>query len=129
MNLITLTALIIATLIFTGLGVFQLLLAMGKPYGRFVWGGEHEVLPTNLRIASVVSIPLYALMCLIFLDSSEVTSILPPLFSTYGIWVLMGYFMLGTIMNAISKSESERRVMTPLVVVLLLCSTLILIVH
>ena len=49
MSVITSLAAIIAILIFTGLGIFQLMLALGKPYGKAAYGGKYEVLPDNLR--------------------------------------------------------------------------------
>jgi len=44
------------------LAVFQALLALGAPLGRFAWGGQHLVLPTPLRIGSAVAIAVYFLL-------------------------------------------------------------------
>ena len=41
------------------LAVLQLCVAAGLPWGRFVWGGRHEVLPAALRVGSGVSVLLY----------------------------------------------------------------------
>ncbi|MFC8043467.1 hypothetical protein [Nocardia sp. NPDC057353] len=53
-------AAVVAALTLAGIAVLQALAAAGRPVGRFVWGGQHEVLPPNLRIGSALSIVLYA---------------------------------------------------------------------
>lgn len=40
-------------------------------------------------------------------------------------WVLFGYFALGIVMNASSRSRAERTVMTPACAVLAGCSLLV----
>jgi hypothetical protein len=87
------------------LAVLQLLLITGAPLGRFAWGGQHDVLPTRLRIGSAVSIALYALFAVLMLEG-------------VALWVLTAYFALGIVLNAVSRSRPERLVMTPVAVVL-----------
>lgn len=58
----------LAVVILAGLAVFQVLLAAGRPLGRFAWGGQHDVLPPNLRTGSLVSILLYAVFAVIILE-------------------------------------------------------------
>lgn len=105
-----------------GLSVFQILLAMGKPYGRYAWGGAHVVLPRRLRIASALSVVLYAIFALIVLDAAGYVTIFA---SKIPILVLASYSTLGIVMNALSRSNKERAVMTPLVTVLALYSWLL----
>jgi hypothetical protein len=103
-----------ACAVLAGLAVFQAALIAGAPLGRFAWGGQHNVLPAGLRIGSAVSIVLYAAFgyaalakasMVPALGNGTVTSVLA--------WVLTGYFALGVLMNAISRSKPERAVMTP----------------
>ena len=108
-----------------GLAVFQLLLVAGRPLGRFAWGGQHEVLPRGLRIGSAVSVVLYAGMALVILQAADLISVLPESVADVGIWVLTGYFALGVLLNGISRSRSERLVMTPVVTVLAVSCLLI----
>ena len=118
----TLAAAIVACLILAALAVFQALLIAGRPLGRYAWGGQHEVLPRNLRIGSAISILLYAVFAIIILESAGVADMLPDVVAEVGIWVLTAYFALGIVMNGISRSKPERAVMTPVCVVLtLLC--------
>ncbi|MBX3049568.1 MAG: hypothetical protein KIT46_10225 [Anaerolineales bacterium] len=116
----------LAVLILAGLAVFQLLLVVGRPLGRFAWGGQHEVLPANLRAGSLISIGLYALFALVILAQVGLVS---PGFDLPGwaIWALAAYFTLGVLMNAISRSKPERNLMTPIALLLaLVCWFLVL---
>ena len=63
---------ILAAFMLLCLSVFQLLLVMGLPIGKMAWGGAHEVLPRNLRIASAISIALYVFFGFIILSQSGV---------------------------------------------------------
>ncbi len=109
---------LLASLLLAGLAVFQGLLVAGAPLGRFAWGGQNEVLPANLRIGSAVSIALYAAFAVLILQAAGALSVLPDGFVDVAIWVLTGYFALGIVMNAISRSRPERLLMTPVVAVL-----------
>jgi hypothetical protein len=112
------TAAVLALALLAALAVFQGLLVAGLPLGRFAWGGRSEVLPVGLRIGSVVSIALYAAFAVLILQAAGRLSLLPGGFVAVAIWVLTGYFALGIVMNAISRSRSERLLMTPVVTVL-----------
>ena len=122
------TAAVVVLALLAALAVFQGLLVAGLPLGRFAWGGQNEVLPTGLRIGSAVSIALYAFFAVLVLQTAGVISPLPDGFADVAIWVLTGYFVLGIVMNAISRSRPERLTMTP-VVTLLAGSCLVLAVN
>jgi hypothetical protein len=112
------TASVLAVVLLAGLAVFQVLLVAGIPLGRFAWGGQHEVLPVGYRIASAVSIGLYAFFAVLMLQAADALSVLPDGFVDVAIWVLAGYFLLGIGLNGISRSRAERRLMTPVVALL-----------
>lgn len=119
-------AAIVACVVLIGLGVFQLLLALGYPMGKFAWGGNHTVLPKKLRIGSVMSIFLYLFFAVFILSESRIVEIVTNMqVTSIAIWVLAGYFTLGVLMNGISRSRSERAVMTPIALVLALCCIVI----
>ena len=103
------------------LTVFQLLLVVGAPLGRFAWGGAHDVLPTRLRIGSVVSLAIYAAVALVMLQAAGAVRVLPEGLVDGAIWVLTGYFAVGVALNAASRSRPERMVMTPVALVLAVC--------
>jgi hypothetical protein len=116
---------IILTVVLVGLTGFQLALAVGAPWGHFAWGGQHRVLPVGLRIGSVVSILVYALIAVIAWDRVGTIDVFPDSFSEVAMWVIFGYFVLGIAMNAISRSKPERYTMVPVVIVLAVLSLLI----
>lgn len=115
----------LAVAVLGALAALQALVALGRPYGRYVWGGAHTVLPTRLRIGSAVSIVVYAVFALVLLDRSGVVSVVDDAVSGAATWVLAAYFGLGILMNAVSRSPAERAWMTPACVVLAVCSAVI----
>lgn len=109
----------VGLLILLGLAVFQLLLALGKPYGNFAWGGQHRMLPRRLRVASTCSILLYVVFGIFLSSKAGLVNIIPDtIFLTTTMWVFTGYFILGIFMNAISRSKKERMLMTPVAALL-----------
>lgn len=112
-------AAIAATILLGLLAVFQLALAVGAPLGRFAWGGQSTVLPTRLRIGSVVSIVIYALIAAVLLERAGLIRLFGAAgFVQVAAWVVFAYFTLGILMNAISRSKPERYTMTPITIVL-----------
>ena len=109
---------VLGCVLLAALAVFQVLLIAGKPWGRLAWGGQHVVLPERLRVGSAVSIVIYAFVAVLFLSAAGLVSVLPRGFVDVAIWVLVGYFGLGIVLNGISRSRPERLVMTPTVAVL-----------
>ncbi len=92
-----------------GVGVFQGLLAAGAPWGTASWGGSHSgVLPDHLRAISGVAAVAYVGIAG-FIASGEGP---PERRSTTfaAITLLMG---VGTVVNAISPSRTERLIWTP----------------
>jgi hypothetical protein len=104
------------------LAVFQLALAAGAPLGHFAWGGQHRVLPARLRVGSVVSVLIYALIAVIAWDRVRVIEVFPDAFSVVAMWVVFAYFTLGILLNAISRSRPERFTMVPVTIVLAVLS-------
>ncbi|MCP9000718.1 hypothetical protein NFC73_13405 [Pseudarthrobacter sp. RMG13] len=112
-------AAIVACVLLAALAVFQAALIAGAPLGRFAWGGQHNVLPTKLRIGSATSIILYVLFAYVALAKAGMAA---PLvnqgFTDVFSWVLTAYFAVGIVLNGISRSKPERLVMTPTAAVL-----------
>lgn len=113
----TSSAAIAACVLLGALAVFQALLVCGLPLGRFAWGGQHEVLPTRLRVGSLVSMVIYVLIGWVIVTRAAQDS------GGHGIlgvatWVVAGFFLLGAAGNLASRSRPERFVMTPVAVLL-----------
>lgn len=120
------TLTIITCVILAGLTVFQIALILGAPLGNYAWGGQHKVLPKNLKIGSVVSILLYASFAAIILSKTNTSNIITNgSLLNVTTWILAGYFWLGVIMNGISRSKSERNLMTPVAFTLAILTTII----
>ena len=109
---------VIAALLLVLLCVFQAALASGAPVGHYAWGGQHRVLPTNLRISSGVTVLIYLALAVVALGAAGVIAWSPP---GALVWAVFGLLALGIVMNAISRSKPERMVMTPFVTVLAAC--------
>jgi hypothetical protein len=113
---------IIALVIFVILAIFQIALVFGAPLGKFAWGGQHNKLPIKFRVGSIFSIAIYACLSIFVLTrvgwinfgfNQNVISVC--------LWIAFAYFVLGILMNAISRSKPERAVMTPVSAALALC--------
>lgn len=108
-------------------GIFQALLASGKPWGEWAYGGQNAgVLPKELRISSVFAIFIYIVQIFHYLGQAQVIS---SLFSTSVNevinWVMVAFFALGTLMNGISRSKKERNLWTPILFLSLVGSVLV----
>jgi hypothetical protein len=88
---------------------FQLALALGAPWGAAAWGGAHEgVLPTGLRVASgVVGVVVYPAIGWLLAVAG---GLVDPGWEVpvWAVWLLVGFFGLGAVVNAISRSRPER---------------------
>mgnify|MGYP001228324553 CR=1 FL=1 len=110
---------ILFTVLIGVLCLFQLALALGAPWGRLAWGGQHEGrLPVAHRVGSVVGILVYACFAVLALDRSGAVDVVPDAVSQVGMWVVFGVLALGALMNLISRSKPERYAMTPVALAL-----------
>jgi len=115
-------AITILLVILAALGIFQIMLIFGAPIGHFAWGGQHRVLPRNLRIGSLFSIAIYIGIAACILSKSGIYQVIPqgPILDIL-VWTIFGYLVLGVFMNAISRSKVERYTMMPTSLVLAIC--------
>ena len=114
------TAAVIFSALIIGLALFQANLAAGAPWGRLAWGGQYLRLPLGLRIASAVSILIYAGFAAIVLGKAGLVAVTGDWLGL-ATWAIAVLLAVGTVMNAISRSIPERLVMTPVAAVL--CGT------
>jgi len=101
----------ILMLVLLGLvAAFQVALAAGAPWGAVAYGGVWPgVLPRGIRINSLVfGLVVYPIASLYALDAGGLASFewLPA--RGVVIWVLAGFFTLGTLANLASRSKPER---------------------
>jgi hypothetical protein len=97
------------------LAAFQLALALGAPLGEAAWGGNHDELPTRLRIGSAASILVYgAAAAVLWVRRRDANSRLAHI----GAWVFGILFLLSGVVNLASSSEWERFLLAPVSLVL-----------
>jgi hypothetical protein len=93
----------------TLLATFQLLLALGVPWGRAAWGGGQEILPSELRVASGVATFVWIGAALLVLaragyigNAASSTSV------RRATWLLVALLLFGGALNLASSSPWER---------------------
>lgn len=118
----TLAAVIFAMLSIL-VGLFQVALALGAPWGDLTLGGRYRgALPRRIRVVPVISIGLMTGFAAVVL--SRAGTVLPNIagLSIKLIWVVVAYCALGVLMNTITPSKRERKFWLPVVTVMLVCS-------
>ena len=95
---------------------FQVLLAMGKPYGEAAFGGQHPgVLPNRLRTVSAFAAPIWIVVMVAVLWRGDVLPTNPESqFIVVTVWLVTVLMAVATLMNAISRSRKERILWTPI---------------
>jgi hypothetical protein len=96
-----------------GVGVFQLALAVGAPWGAAAWGGANPgVLPTSLRVGSGVAALAWGAVA-----GVSAGRLLGRVGRRRVLLGVAAYSTLGIAMNAASPSSVERAIWVPLTVV------------
>lgn len=117
---------VLVAALMAGLVAFQLALAVGLPWGRAAYGGQYELLPDGLRVASGIAALVWSAVALIVLRRASVISfsLLPQSWLVAAVWVVVGILVLAVVMNAITTSAIERAIWLP-VSALMLIGTLV----
>jgi hypothetical protein len=123
---VTTSAAVLACALLGALAVFQVVLVFGAPLGRFAFGGQHRVLPTRLRVGSIVSVLVYGVLAAVVLARAGLveTGVTEGFLRT-ATWVFVAYFFLGTGLNLASRSKPERAVMSPVAAALCALCTVV----
>jgi hypothetical protein len=118
---------VILSLFLFGMAIFQLLLALGFPYGKAAWGGQHgNILPTKYRIGSAISSIIFIFLISIVLSKSQNIEFYNESFETIFMWIATVFFGLSILMNVLSRSKLER-LWAPYVAVMFVLSLLLVI--
>ena len=111
------------TVITSGVVLFQLALAAGAPWGEWAMGGAYPgQFPPPLRVAAVVQAALLVGMALVVLTQAGLFTPRWARHARWLIWVVVGYSVIGLILNLITPSAGERAIWAPVVFVLLVSS-------
>lgn len=109
------------------LAAFQLAVAAGAPLGQYVWGGFHTGrLPARFRLASLFATGLLIAFSLLLLERAGIFSGLDrPGIAGVAVWAMVALFALSTIGNLASRSPSEKKLMTPVAILLTVCCLIV----
>lgn len=119
-------AAIAASVGFSGLFVFEVLLAAGLPLGDVAFGGASVVLPSTLRVASAVSALLFLGAIWAVLSGAGVVRVRAgAVVVRWVLWCYVGLFGLSALANLASPSPWERLLMAPLAVLLAACCVIV----
>ena len=120
---------IVACVLFFLMSIFQVLLVIGLPYGRAAYGGKYETLPKNLRIMSLIAVGILVFGIIIVLERAEIITLINNTQLTkIVVWIYTGYSTLNTLINAVSKSQWEKRIMTPISLIIAVCCFILAII-
>lgn len=104
------------------IAAFQLLLALGVPWGNAAWGGGEATLTSGQRVASGVAMFVYVAAALVVLGRGGYWGERDAGVFRIGVWVLAVSMTIGAIVNAASSSPWERFMWAPFALALaLLC--------
>ena len=113
---------ILGAVLFGVIATMTILVACGLPLGEFTMGGQHKILPKQLRIVAVISVAIQIFAMIIILQAG---SFIPLWFSfkitKYICFFFATYLSLNTIMNMLSKSRKEKYLMTPISLIAGIC--------
>lgn len=111
----------IAAVLFVAVAVFQVLVALGAPWGAVTQGGGMEgTLPPVGRGVAVVSAAIVVMMAAAVLARAGLGPLksAPPLLVTVLAWLTLIYSALAVFVNIITPSWRERALWAPVCVVI-----------
>jgi hypothetical protein len=117
-------AAVTAAVLLGGISVFQVLLALGAPWGSAAYGGgaagPDGVLPSGLRVASAVAAVILGVAAWVILVRADLVRRGPmsPRLVRWASWVIAAFMVLNTLSNLSSSSPAERWVLGGTTVVL-----------
>lgn len=120
----------IAAIVFAGASVgviaFQVALALGAPWGAYAMGGAFPGrLPAPMRIAALAQAVAIAFLAVVVLAAGGVIDVALVTAHPWLVWVPVAFSALAAGLNAISRSPGERRIWTPVTIVMLVSSLIV----
>ncbi|MDR6715572.1 hypothetical protein [Paenibacillus sp. 2003] len=124
--MIVITSAIVFTVLILIVILFQVALAVGVPWGEYAMGGKFPgKYPVSMRYACIVQIAILAFMGIVVLSKAGWLWPQWSVFAETAIWFIVGYLVLGTILNLITRSVWERRIWAPVTLLMLITSVII----
>lgn len=116
-------AVIIFLILSTMAILFQLALALGAPWGEYAMGGKFPgKLPFKMRIIAIFQAFVILIFAIIVLIRSGIVLNHFYYIGRVAIWIVVGYFVLGSILNLMTTSKGERLIWGPVTIIMLITS-------
>jgi len=108
------------TVVAVGAVVFQLLLALGAPFGAYAMGGKFPGrFPAAMRVAAVLQAMILGLLAAVVAARAGLALESWGPASSWLVWVVVAFSGVSLVMNSITPSAGERRIWVPVAVVML----------
>jgi hypothetical protein len=105
--------------------IFQGCLAAGLPWGKASMGGRYPgKYPPKMRIVAVINVLLLGSIATIVLSKADLMFSQLKTISSIGIWFVVAFFVIGTVMNIITPSKIER-IWAPVALIQLITSLIV----
>lgn len=99
--------------------MFQFSLVLGAPFGEATMGGIFKgVLPLKFRILALIQSIILLFFMIVILIRAEVMLSEYYFQSTYVVWYIALFFLVGSVLNMITKSRIERLIWAPVNIIL-----------
>ncbi|MGN7492146.1 hypothetical protein ACTHPF_13430 [Paenibacillus sp. SAF-054] len=106
--------------------LFQFALALGTPWGAYAMGGKFPGrFPRSMRFACLIQIAILILVASIVMSKSGVWLADRSSFADIGIWFVVAFSAVATLLNLITRSVWERRIWAPVSILMLVTSVII----
>jgi hypothetical protein len=105
--------------------IFQICLAAGLPWGEASMGGRYPgKYPPKMRVVAIFNLLLLGFIAMIVLSRADLLLQQLQPFSRIGIWFVVAFFSVGTVLNTITPSRIER-IWAPVALLQLITSILV----
>jgi len=105
--------------------IFQGCLAAGVPWGKASMGGKYPgKYPPKMRVVAVLNMLILAFIAAVVLSEANLMFLQLNKISGIGIWAIVIFFAIGTIMNTITPSKIER-IWAPVALIQLITSLIV----
>ena len=106
--------------------LFHVTLIFGAPLGDLTMGGKYPgKLPIKIRVASFIQILVVILFSFIIISRTGIYFESYYAISRVAVWIVVSFFIFGTLVNILSPSKKEKLIMGPLNIIALICSLLV----
>ena len=123
--IVTISA-IVYTILSAILVLFQLGLTIGMAWGEASMGGKFPgKYPPKMRVVSLINSLILSIMAIIVLIKADTLLPLYKSISNFTIYFVVGFSVVGTIMNIITPSKIERKIWAPVAILLLITSAIV----